>query len=140
MERPALRRNLMAVRDGRVRIRRLEGVETESVAVCFRSKDYLDAQVRRLLLALLNAELPPQAQRTRLPKFFGLYLERHGLELVGLAEEPVSNTAHGSGIYGWTKTALIRNLEALWAGRVEIRRLEGGGHWEHNAMTGCGSN
>ena len=90
------------------------------------SRDYHDAEFRRLLLTLLNNNLPPQSQKTRLPRgFFGPYLERHGLELVGLPEKPVE-IGEGGKIGGWSADALRRNLEAVRANRVFIRRVDGG--------------
>ena len=87
------------------------------------SRDYHDAEFRRLLLGLLNAELPAQAQKTRLPRgFFGPYLEKHGMELVGLPETPVE-IGEGGKIGGWSADALRRNLEAVRGGRVFLRRV-----------------
>jgi hypothetical protein len=91
------------------------------------SRDYHDAEFRRLLLGLLNAELPAQAQKTRLPRgFFGPYLEKHGMELVGLPETPVE-IGEGGKIGGWSADALRRNLEAVRSGRVFLRRVDGTG-------------
>ena len=90
------------------------------------SRDYHDAEFRRLLLALLNANLPAQSQKTRLPRgFFGPYLEKHGLELVGLPEKPVE-IGEGGKIGGWSADALRRNLEAVRSNRVFIRRINVG--------------
>jgi hypothetical protein len=89
------------------------------------SRDYHDAEFRRLLLGLLNAELPAQAQKTRLPRgFFGPYLEKHGMELVGLPEKPVE-IGEGGKIGGWSADALRKNLEAVRSGRVFLRKIEG---------------
>ena len=89
------------------------------------SRDYHDAEFRRLLLTLLNNNLPPQSQKTRLPRgFFGPYLEKNGLELVGLPEKPVE-IGEGGKIGGWSADALRRNLEAVRANRVFIRRIDG---------------
>jgi hypothetical protein len=89
------------------------------------SRDYHDAEFRRLLLTLLNNNLPQQTQKTRLPRgFFGPYLEKHGLELVGLPEKPVE-IGEGGKIGGWSADALRRNLEAVRANRVFIRRIDG---------------
>ena len=88
------------------------------------SRDYHDAEFRRLLLTLLNNCLPPQSQKTRLPRgFFGPYLEKHGLELVGLPEKPVE-IGEGGKIGGWSADALRRNLEAVRANRVFIRKID----------------
>src|SRR5579859_5081355 len=88
------------------------------------SRDYHDAEFRRLLLTLLNNNLPAQSQKTRLPRgFFGPYLEKHGLELVGLPEKPVE-IGEGGKIGGWSADALRKNLEAVRANRVFIRRLD----------------
>lgn len=88
------------------------------------SRDYHDAEFRRLLLALLNNILPPQAQKTRLPRgFFGPYMEKHGLELVGLPEKPVE-IGEGGKIGGWSADALRRNLEAVRAGRVVLKKVD----------------
>jgi hypothetical protein len=88
------------------------------------SRDYHDAEFRRLLLALLNNNLPPQSQKTRLPRgFFGPYLEKHGLELVGLPEKPIE-IGEGGKIGGWSAEALRKNLEAVRASRVYIRRVD----------------
>ena len=88
------------------------------------SRDYHDAEFRRLMLALLNSHLPPQSQKTRLPRgFFGPYLEKHGLELVGLPEKPVE-IGEGGKIGGWSADALRRNLEAVRSNRVFIRRFD----------------
>lgn len=87
------------------------------------SRDYHDAEFRRLLLALLNNNLPAQSQKTRLPRgFFGPYLEKHGLELVGLPEKPVE-IGEGGKIGGWSAEALRKNLEAVRSNRVYIQRL-----------------
>ena len=87
------------------------------------SRDYHDAEFRRLLLALLNNNLPPQAQKTRLPRgFFGPYLEKQGFELVGLPEKPVE-IGEGGKIGGWSADALRRNLDAVRNNRVYIRRI-----------------
>jgi len=87
------------------------------------SRDYHDAEFRRLLLTLLNSTLPPQAHKTRLPRgFFGPYLGKHGLELVGLPERP-TELQEGGKIGGWSADALRRNLEAVRAGKVYIRRI-----------------
>lgn len=87
------------------------------------SRDYHDAEFRRLLLALLNNNLPPQSQKTRLPRgFFGPYLEKHGLELVGLPEKPVE-IGEGGKIGGWSAEALRKNLEAVRSNRVYIQRV-----------------
>ena len=87
------------------------------------SRDYHDAEFRRLLLALLNNNLPPQSQKTRLPRgFFGPYLEKHGLELVGLPERPVE-IGEGGKIGGWSAEALRKNLEAVRSNRVYIQRV-----------------
>jgi hypothetical protein len=89
------------------------------------SRDYHDAEFRRLLLTLLNNNLPPQSQKTRLPRgFFGPYLEKHGLELVGLPEKPIE-IGEGGKIGGWSADALRRNLEAVRSNRVFIRRIDG---------------
>jgi hypothetical protein len=89
------------------------------------SRDYHDAEFRRLLLTLLNNNLAPQSQKTRLPRgFFGPYLEKNGLELVGLPEKPVE-IGEGGKIGGWSADALRRNLEAVRANRVFIRRIDG---------------
>ena len=89
------------------------------------SRDYHDAEFRRLLLTLLNNQLAPQSQKTRLPRgFFGPYLEKNGLELVGLPEKPVE-IGEGGKIGGWSADALRRNLEAVRANRVFIRRIDG---------------
>lgn len=88
------------------------------------SRDYHDAEFRRLLLALLNNNLPPQAQKTRLPRgFFGPYLEKQGFELVGLPEKPVE-IGEGGKIGGWSADALRRNLDAVRNNRVYIRRID----------------
>jgi hypothetical protein len=88
------------------------------------SRDYHDAEFRRLLLALLNNNLPPQAQKTRLPRgFFGPYLEKQGFELVGLPEKPVE-IGEGGKIGGWSADALRRNLDAVRNNRVYIRKIE----------------
>jgi hypothetical protein len=88
------------------------------------SRDFHDAEFRRLLLNLLNNILPSQSQKTRLPRgFFGSYLEKHGLELVGLPEKPME-IGEGGKIGGWSADALRRNLEAIKADRVTIRRIE----------------
>src|SRR5579859_5763213 len=88
------------------------------------SRDYHDAEFRRLSLALLNNNLPPQFQKTRLPRrFFGPYLAERGLELVGLPYKPVE-IGEGGKYGGWTAEALRRNLEALRGNRVYIRRVE----------------
>jgi hypothetical protein len=88
------------------------------------SRDYHDAEFRRLLLALLNNNLPPQAQKTRLPRgFFGPYLEKQGFELVGLPEKPVE-IGEGGKIGGWSADALRRNLDAVRNNRVFIRRID----------------
>jgi hypothetical protein len=88
------------------------------------SRDYHDAEFRRLLLTLLNNNLPAQSQKTRLPRgFFGPYLEKHGLELVGLPEKPVE-IGEGGKIGGWSADALRKNLEAVRANRVYIRRID----------------
>jgi hypothetical protein len=90
------------------------------------SRDYHDAEFRRLLLTLLNNNLPPQSHKTRLPRgFFGSYLDKFGLELVGLAEKPVEIGESGK-IGGWSAEALRRNLEALRANRVFLRRIDEG--------------
>lgn len=87
------------------------------------SRDYHDAEFRRLLLTLLNNTLPPQAQKTRLPRgFFGPYMAKHGLELVGLAETPME-VGEGGKIGGWSADALRRNLEAIKSNRVFLRRI-----------------
>src|SRR6202035_686034 len=87
------------------------------------SRDFHDAEFRRLLLNLLNNILPSQSQKTRLPRgFFGSYLEKHGLELVGLPEKPME-IGEGGKIGGWSADALRRNLEAIKADRVTIRRI-----------------
>jgi len=87
------------------------------------SRDYHDAEFRRLLLALLNNNLPPGCQKTRLPRgFFGPYLEKLGLELLGLPEKPVE-IGEGGKTGGWSAEALRKNLEAMRANRVYIRRL-----------------
>ena len=89
------------------------------------SRDYHDAEFRRLLLTLLNSHLPSQSQKTRLPRgFFGPYLQKHGLELVGLPEKPVE-IGEGGKIGGWSADALRRNLEAVRSNRVQIRRIAG---------------
>jgi hypothetical protein len=91
------------------------------------SRDYHDAEFRRLLLTLLNNNLPPQSQKTRLPRgFFGPYLEKQGLELVGLPEKPVE-IGEGGKIGGWSADALRRNLEAVRSNRVFIRRIDQAG-------------
>jgi hypothetical protein len=88
------------------------------------SRDYHDAEFRRLLLSLFNQTLPTQSQKTRLPRgFFGPYLEKLGLELVGLPEPPVE-VGDGGKIGGWSADALRRNLEALKSGQVYIRSVE----------------
>jgi hypothetical protein len=88
------------------------------------SRDYHDAEFRRLLLALLNNNLAPQNQKTRLPRgFFGPYLEKQGFELVGLPEKPVE-IGDGGKIGGWSADALRRNLEAVRNNRVYIRKIE----------------
>ena len=88
------------------------------------SRDYHDAEFRRLLLTLLNNNLPAQSQKTRLPRgFFGPYLEKQGLELVGLPEKPVE-IGEGGKIGGWSADALRKNLEAVRANRVYIRRID----------------
>jgi len=98
------------------------------------SRDYHDAEFRRLLLGLLNAELPAQAQKTRLPRgFFGPYLEKHGMELVGLPEKPVE-IGEGGKIGGWSADALRRNLEAVRSGRVFLRRVGDGGVIAENTL------
>jgi hypothetical protein len=90
------------------------------------SRDYHDAEFRRLLLTLLNNNLPPQSHKTRLPRgFFGSYLEKFGLELVGLPEKPIE-IGEGGKIGGWSADALRRNLEALRTNRVFIRRIDEG--------------
>jgi len=95
------------------------------------SRDYHDAEFRRLLLTLLNNNLPAQSQKTRLPRgFFGPYLEKHGLELVGLPEKPVE-IGEGGKIGGWSADALRKNLEAVRANRVYIRRLDQSGEHTH---------
>jgi hypothetical protein len=87
------------------------------------SRDYHDAEFRRLLLTLLNSTLPSQSQKTRLPRgFFGSYLEKHGLELIGLPERPIE-VGEGGKIGGWSADALRRNLEAIKADNVFIRRI-----------------
>jgi hypothetical protein len=89
------------------------------------SRDYHDAEFRRLLLTLLNNNLPPESQKTRLPRgFFGSYLEKNGLELVGLPEKPVEIGDSGK-FGGWSADALRRNLEAVRSNRVFIRRIDG---------------
>ena len=93
------------------------------------SRDYHDAEFRRLLLAILNSNFSPQAQKTRLPRgFFGPFLEKHGMELVGLPEKPVE-IGDGGKIGGWSADALRKNLDAVRTNRVFIRRLDttGGG-------------
>jgi len=88
------------------------------------SRDYHDAEFRRLLLALLNNNLNPQTQKTRLPRgFFGPYLEKQGFELIGLPDKPVE-IGDGGKIGGWSADALRRNLEAVRNNRVYIRRIE----------------
>jgi hypothetical protein len=109
-------RNLEAVRNGVVTVRKLRGKQnriagTEVVKAAVsserchpvkrRSQESEESEFRRLLLALLNAELPPQAQKTQLPRgFFGPYLKELGLELVDLPEKPTANRKVRS-IYGW---------------------------------------
>ena len=89
------------------------------------SRDFNDGQFRRLLLSLLNKHLPPQSQKTRLPRgFFGPYLAKNGLELVGLPEKPVE-IGEGGKIGGWSADALRRNLDAVKANTVFIRRIGG---------------
>jgi hypothetical protein len=98
------------------------------------SRDYHDAEFRRLLLTLLNNNLPAQSQKTRLPRgFFGPYLEKHGLELVGLPEKPVE-IGEGGKIGGWSADALRKNLEAVRANRVYIRRLDQSGDNTHHEL------
>src|SRR5438874_13388144 len=81
------------------------------------------AEFRRLLLALLNNNLPPQFQKTRLPRgFFGPYLEKHGLELVGLPERLVE-IGEGGKIGGWSAEALSKNHESVRSNRVYIQRV-----------------
>jgi hypothetical protein len=90
------------------------------------SRDYHDAEFRRLLLTLLNDTFPPQNHKNRLPRgFFGSYLDKLGLELVGLPEKPVE-IGEGGKIGGWSADALRRNLEALRANRVFIRKIDDG--------------
>jgi hypothetical protein len=95
------------------------------------SRDYHDAEFRRLLLALLNSHLSPQSQKSRLPRgFFGPYMEKHGLELIGLPEKPME-LGEGGKIGGWSADALRRNLEAIKSNRVFIRRV---GQADNNGM------
>lgn len=95
------------------------------------SRDYHDAEFRRMLLALLNEHLSPQSQKSRLPRgFFGPYMEKHGLELIGLPEKPIG-VGEGGKIGGWSADALRRNLEAIKANRVFLRRV---GQAESNGM------
>lgn len=87
------------------------------------SRDYYDAEFRRSLLYILNSNLPPEAQKTRLPRgFFGPFLENLGMELVGLPEKPVEINASGK-IGGWSADALRKNLEAVRDNRVYIRSI-----------------
>ena len=91
------------------------------------TRDYHDIEFRHLLLGVLNSHLSPLAPKTRLPGgFFGPYLEKLGVELVGLPEKPVEIDENGR-IGAWSADALKNNLEALRMNRVYIRRIDNTG-------------